>query len=102
MQPTGTLRRCCISSAAPPTWPARPRLARPPGVGPAVAAAARRGWVRIIRSRLRTKLIVVLIALVLATGATFVSTFQSAPLPDYAGEFGWWYPQDHEVDSTAD
>jgi hypothetical protein len=73
-----------------------------PRVGPAVAAAARRGWVRIIRSRLRTKLIVVLIALLLATGATFVSTFQSAPLPDYAGEFGWWYPQDHEVDSTAD
>ncbi len=73
-----------------------------PGVGPAVAAAARRGRVRIIRSRLRTKLTVVLIALLLAAGATFVNTFQSAPLLDYAGEFGWWYPQDHEVDSTAD
>jgi hypothetical protein len=74
-----------------------------PGVGPAVAAAARRGWVRIIRSRLRTKLIVVLIALVLATGATFLNTFQSAPLPVDAGQFAWWYAQDnHEVDSTAD
>ncbi len=73
-----------------------------PGVGAAVAAAARRGWVRIIRSRLRTKLIVVLIALLLATGATFLSTFLSAPLPDYAGEFSWWYLQDHPVDSTAD
>jgi hypothetical protein len=74
------------------------------GVGAAVAAAARRGWVRIIRSRLRTKLIVVLIALLLATGATFLSTFLSAPLPNYVGEFAWWYPQDynHEVDSTAD
>jgi hypothetical protein len=74
------------------------------GVGAAVAAAARRGWVRIIRSRLRTKLIVVLIGLLLATGATFLSTFLSAPLPDGAGEFAWWYPQDynHEVYSTAD
>jgi hypothetical protein len=74
------------------------------GVGAAVAAAARRGWVRIIRSRLRTKLIVVLLALLLATGTTYLSTFLSAPLPDYAGEFAWWYPQDynHEVDSTAD
>ena len=73
-----------------------------PRVGPAVAAAARRGWVRIIRSRLRTKLIVVLVALVLATGATFLSTFLSAPLPDNAGQFGWWYLQDHPVDSVAD
>ena len=74
------------------------------GVGAAVAAAARRGSVRIIRSRLRTKLIVVLIVLLVATGATFLSTFQSAPLPNYVGEFAWWYPQDynHEVDSTAD
>ena len=73
------------------------------GVGAAVAAAARRGWVRIIRSRLRTKLIVVLLALLLATGATFLSTFLSAPLPDYAGQFAWWYPQEnHEVDCTAD
>jgi len=75
-----------------------------PGIGAAVAAAARRRWARIIRSRLRTKLIVILIALVLATGATFLSTFLSAPLPGGAGEFTWWYPQDynHEVDSTAD
>ena len=74
-----------------------------PGVGAAVAAAARRGWVRIIRSRLRTKLIVVLIALFLATGATFLSIFLAAPLPNYAGEFAWWYPQDynHQVDSSA-
>ena len=74
-----------------------------PGVGAAVAAAARRGWVRIIKSRLRVKLIVVLIALLLATGTTFLSTFRSAPLPNYVGEFAWWYPQDynHEVDSTA-
>ena len=50
-----------------------------PRMGPAVAAAARRGRVRIMRSRLRTKLIVVLIALLLATGATFLSTFLSAP-----------------------
>ena len=75
-----------------------------PGAGAAVAAAARRGWVRIIRSRLRTKLIVVLITLLLATGATFLSIFLSAQLPNYVGEFAWWYPQDynHEVDSTAD
>jgi hypothetical protein len=75
-----------------------------PGVGPAVAAAARRGWARIIRSRLRTKLIAVLVAALLATGGAFLRTFQSAPLPDYAGEFAWWYPQDgaHEVDSAAD
>lgn len=75
-----------------------------PGVGAAVAAAGRRGWVRIIRSRLRTKLIAVLIALLLATGAAFLSTFLSAPLPGDAGEFAWWYPQDynHEVDSAAD
>lgn len=74
------------------------------GVGAAVAAAARRGWIRIIRSRLLTKLIVVLIALLLATGATFLSTLLSAPLPNYVGEFAWWYPQDynHEVDTTAD
>jgi hypothetical protein len=47
---------------------------------------------------------VVLIALLLATGATFLSTFLSAPLPDNAGQFAWWYPQDynHEVDSAAD
>jgi hypothetical protein len=75
-----------------------------PGVGAAVATAGRRGWVRIIRSRPRTKLIVLLIALVLATGATFLSIFLSAPLPNYVGEFAWWYPQDsnHQVDSTAD
>jgi hypothetical protein len=75
-----------------------------PGVGAAVAAAARRGWVRIIRSRPRTKLIVLLLALLLAIGATFLITFLSAPLPDYVGQFGWWYPQDynHSVDSTAD
>jgi len=74
------------------------------GVGPAVAAAARRGWIRIIMSRLRTKLIVVLTALLLATGATFLTRFLSAPLPDYVGQFAWWYSQDgnHEVDSTAD
>jgi hypothetical protein len=73
-----------------------------PRIGAAVAAAARRRWVRITRSRLRTKLIVILIALLLATGATFLSTFLSAPLPG-AGGFAWWYPQDynHEVDSTA-
>src|SRR4029077_16771743 len=73
-----------------------------PEVGAAVAAAARRGWVRIIRCSLRTKLIVVLIALLLASGATFLSTFLSAPLPDNAGQVAWWYPQDHPVDSTAD
>jgi hypothetical protein len=75
-----------------------------PGVGAAVAAAARRGWVRIIRSRLRTKLIVILIALLLATGASLMSTILSAPLPGNDGEFGWWYPQDynHEVASAAD
>jgi hypothetical protein len=67
-----------------------------------VAAAARRRWVRIFRSRLRTKLIVVLLALLLATGATYLSTFLSAPLPEYAGYFAWWYPQDHSVESTAD
>lgn len=73
-----------------------------PGVGPAIAAAARRGWVRIIRSRLRTKLIVVLVAVLLATGATFLRTFLSAPLPSDAGQFAWWYLQDHPVDTTAD
>lgn len=73
-----------------------------PGVGTAVAAAARRGWVRIIRSRLRTKLFVVLSVLLVATGATFLSTFMSAPLPDNAGQFAWWYPQDHPVESVAD
>ena len=88
MHATTTLRLCCINSAARPTWPGRSGRRRRHGVGPAVAAAARRGWVRMIRSRLRTKLIVVLIALVLATGATFLSTVLSAPLPDYAGEFG--------------
>ena len=74
-----------------------------PGVGPAVAAAARRGWARIIRSRLRTKLVAVLVAALLATGGAFLRTFLSAPLPDYAGQFAWWYPQDgaHEVDSAA-
>ncbi|MBO0838087.1 MAG: hypothetical protein J2P28_21590, partial [Actinobacteria bacterium] len=75
-----------------------------PEIGAAVAAAARRGWVRILRARLRTKLIVILIALSLAAGATFLSIFLSAPLPSNADVFGWWYPQDynHEVDSTAD
>jgi hypothetical protein len=75
-----------------------------PGVGAAVAAAVRRSWVRIIRARLRTKLIALLIALVLATGATFLTVFLSAPLPGNTGEFAWWYPQDynHEVDSAAD
>jgi hypothetical protein len=74
------------------------------GVGAAVAAATRRGWVRIIKSRPRTKLIVALLALVLATAATFLSLFLSAPLPDNAGQFAWWYPQDsrHQVDSVAD
>ncbi len=74
------------------------------GVGAAVAAAARRSWVKTIRSRLRTKLIAILITLLLATGATFLITFLSAPLPDDAGQFAWWYPQDynHEVDSAAD
>ena len=73
-------------------------------IGAAVAAAARRRWARITRSRPRTKLIVILSALSLVTGAAFMSTFLSAPLPSGAGEFGWWYPQDynHEVDSTAD
>jgi hypothetical protein len=75
-----------------------------PRLGPAVAAAARRRWVRIIRSRLRTKLIVILIALLLATGTTFLSIFLSAPLPGNTGGFAWWYPQDsnHEVFSAAD
>jgi hypothetical protein len=72
------------------------------GVGAAVTTAARRGWVRIIRSRLRTKLIVLLLALLLATGATYLITFLSAPLPNYGGQFAWWYPQDHSVESTAD
>jgi hypothetical protein len=73
------------------------------GVGAAVAAAVRRRWVRIIRSRVRTKLIAVLIALVLATGATILTVFLSAPLPGNTGEFAWWYPQDyeHQVDSAA-
>jgi hypothetical protein len=75
-----------------------------PRVGAAVAATARRCWVRIIRSRPRTKVTVVLLALLLATGATFLGTFLSAPLPGYEGEFSWWYPQDynHAVYSTAD
>jgi hypothetical protein len=72
------------------------------GVGAAVAAAVRRGWVRAIRSRLRTKLIVALLALVLAAGTTLLSIFLSAPLPDNAGQFAWWYPQDHAVESSAD
>ena len=43
-----------------------------------------------------------LLALLLATGATFLSTFLSAPLPDDAGYFSWWYLKDHPVDTTAD
>jgi hypothetical protein len=74
------------------------------GIGAAVTAAARRCWVRIVRSRLRTKLIGGALALLLATAATFLSIFLSVPLPGNSGEFAWWYPQDynHSVDSTAD
>jgi hypothetical protein len=74
-----------------------------PGIATAFAAVARRGRVRIIRARLQTKLIVILLALVLMTGATFLSIFLSAPLPSNGDSFGWWYPQDfnHEVDSSA-
>src|SRR5262249_11052898 len=74
------------------------------GIGVAVAAATRRGWIKVVRSRARTKLIAVLTAVLLATGSTFLSVFLSAPLPNDVGEFAWWYPQDynHEVDSTAD
>lgn len=43
------------------------------------------------------------LALLLATGATLLGVFLSAPLPGNTGVFTWWYPQDsnHAAESSA-
>ena len=73
-------------------------------VGQAVVAAARRAWAKVTRSRRRVKLLALLVLLLVATGATYLVLFLSAPLIQADGSAGWWYRQDyiHEVDTSAD
>jgi hypothetical protein len=90
---------------------AEARAALGPTVGQAFGAAARRRWAAVVGARKRTKIIAVLTVLLLAGGAIYAdvlasaaAVYESAPLIEFAGESGWWYPQDYnrEVDTSAD
>jgi hypothetical protein len=80
------------------------KAAMAPTVGQAIRAAARRAWAAVAGARARTKIVAGLVVLLLAGAAAYTAVYQSAPLIQFAGSSGWWYPQDynHEVDTTAD